>query len=88
MLFKIVDAQREPKRFQGRLGVTNSATNTGKKFKDYDDFYDDYYDYYYDDEPLPSGPTRRPEISQNSPKFAGCFNNCVNTHPIFVIENC
>ena len=70
MLFKIVDAQREPKRFQGRLGVTNSATNTGKKFKDYDDFYDDYYDYYYD-EPLPSGPTRRPETSQNSLKFAG-----------------
>merc|ERR1712156_987776 len=27
VLFKIVDAQREPKRFQGRLGVTNSATN-------------------------------------------------------------
>merc|ERR1712014_229246 len=66
VLFKIVDAQREPKRFQGRLGVTNSATNTGKKFKDYDDF----YDYYYDDEPLPSGPTRRPEISQNSLKLA------------------
>merc|ERR1719244_1333452 len=66
VLFKIVDAQREPKRFQGRLGVTNSATNTGKKFKDYDDF----YDYYYDDEPLPSGPTRRPEISQKTLKFA------------------
>merc|ERR1711915_901796 len=60
VLFKIVDAQREPKKLQGRLGVTNSATNTGKKFNDYDDFYDDYYDYYYDDEPLPSGPTRRP----------------------------
>merc|ERR1712154_169091 len=66
VLFKSVDAQREPKRFQGRLGVTNSATNTGKKFK----VYDDYYDYYYDDEPLPSGPTRRPEISQNSLKLA------------------
>ena len=50
--------------------MTNSATNTGKKIKDYDDFYDDYYDYYYD-EPLPSGPTRRPETSQNSLKFAG-----------------
>merc|ERR1711915_157512 len=70
VLFKIVDAQREPKKLQGRLGVTNSATNTGKKFKDYDDFYDDYYDYYYDDEPLPSGPTRRPEISQKTLKFA------------------
>merc|ERR1712014_362163 len=61
VLFKIVNAQREPKRFQGRLGVTNSATNTGKKIN--------YYDYYYD-EPLPSGPTRRPETSKNSLKFA------------------
>merc|ERR1712083_516522 len=59
-------AQKAPKLFQGKLSTTPQSNRNAKtieasrKLKEpeyYDDYY--YYDYYYDD-PLPSGPTRRP----------------------------
>ena len=65
LVFSTSSAQRGPKRFQGKLGTTVKPQRNVKKFesstnmKEYE-YYSDYYDYYYDEDPLPSGPTRRP----------------------------
>merc|ERR1711892_143941 len=66
------NAQRAPKRFQGKLSRTTKPNRNAKNVEsspklkdtaDYEDYY--YYDYYYDEEPLPSGPTRRPATVQS-----------------------
>ena len=79
IIFSASSAQRGPKLFQGKLSTTVKPEQNNKKFgsnlkhyedyKDYEDYYD-YYDYYYDD-PLPSGPTRRPAKSQKQLRFPG-----------------
>jgi len=59
-------------RTKGKLSTTvkpNRNANARKlgssaNIKDYED-YGDYYDYYYDEDPLPSGPTRRPSLSSS-----------------------
>merc|ERR1712128_149840 len=62
------NAQRAPKRFQAKLARTTKPNRNAKniesspKLKDTAD-YEDYY--YYDEEPLPSGPTRRPATVQS-----------------------
>ena len=88
VLFSASSAQRGPKRFQGKLSTTVKPEQRNKKFgsnskeyEDYEDYYD-YYDYYYDD-PLPSGPTRRPVTTAKSQKqlrFTGKISNIIKKH--------
>eukprot|EP00090_Calanus_glacialis_P045505 TRINITY_DN848_c0_g1_i2.p1 TRINITY_DN848_c0_g1~~TRINITY_DN848_c0_g1_i2.p1 ORF type:complete len:225 (-),score=61.27 TRINITY_DN848_c0_g1_i2:67-741(-) len=74
VIFSASSAQRGPKLFQGKLSTTAKPKQNNKKFgsnlKDYEDYEDyyDYYDYYYDEDPLPSGPTRRPAPAAKSLK--------------------
>merc|ERR1712083_10989 len=74
MIIVTSTAQRPPKLFQGKLSTTPQSNRNAKtieaslKLKEpeyYDDYY--YYDYYYDD-PLPSGPTRRPSVDTKDQK--------------------
>jgi len=56
-----------PMQFRSKLGAMRktdwNAKDIGGNLKDdYADYY--YYDYYYDEEPLPSGPTRRPNPAE------------------------
>ena len=60
------------KRKLDAMGKTGrNAKDIGGNLKDdYTDYY--FYDYYYDDEPLPSGPTRRPNTAgkgRKQPRF-------------------
>ena len=77
VIFSASSAQRSPKRFQVKLRTTAKPEQNDKKFgsnlKDYEDYEDyyDYYDYYYDEDPLPSGPTRRPAPAAKSLKPLG-----------------
>ena len=67
-------AQRDPKRIQGKLGTSAKPQENNKKFqsnlKEHEDYkeYFDYYEYYYDEDPLPSGPTRRPPAAAKGQK--------------------
>ena len=76
MVFSASSTQRGPKRFQGKLDTTVTPQRNVKKFgsstnfKEYED-YGDYYDYYYDQDPLPSGPTRRPALADKRNRFPG-----------------
>ena len=86
IIFSASSAQRDLKSFQGKLSATVKPQQKNKKFgsnlKDYEDYgdYYDYYDYYYDD-PLPSGPTRRPPAteakSQKQLRFPGKKSNII-----------
>ena len=65
-------AQKAPKLLQGKLSTksnrnakTIEASPKLKELEYYDEYY--YYDYYYDD-PLPSGPTRRPSVDSKDQK--------------------
>ena len=87
MIFSASSAQRGPKLFQGKLGTTvkpeQNDQKIGSNLKDYEDYYD-YYDDYYDEEPLPSGPTRRPPAtevkSQKQLRFPGKKSNIIKKH--------
>ena len=79
MVFSASSAQRGPKRFQGKLDTIVKPQRNLKKFgssmnlKDYED-YGDYYDFYDEEDPLPSGPTRRPALAdmrQKPSRFTG-----------------
>ena len=89
IIFSASSAQRGPKRFQGKLSTTvkpeqknNKFGSNSKDYEDYGDYYD-YYDYYYDD-PLPSGPTKRPPAteakSQKQLRFQGKKSNIIKKH--------
>merc|ERR1712061_10862 len=74
VIIATIAAQKAPKLFQGKLSITPKSNRNAKtiealpKQKEpeyYDDYY--YYDYYYDD-PLPSGPTRRPAVDTQQQK--------------------
>jgi len=50
-------------KMDGMRKTDRNAKDIGRNLRDdYADYY--YYDYYYDEEPLPSGPTRRPNTSE------------------------
>jgi len=56
-----------PMQFKSKLNALRKTDRNAKEIggnrgDDYTDYY--YYDYYYDEEPLPSGPTRRPNTSE------------------------
>jgi len=58
--------QASPMKFQSKL---DEMRKTDRNAKDIggnlgDDYPDYYYDYYYGEEPLPSGPTRRPGTAE------------------------
>merc|ERR1711892_114217 len=72
------NAQRAPKRFQGKLSRTTKPNRNTKNIEsspklkdtaDYEDYY--YYDYYYDEQPLPSGPTREPPLPSGPTRRPG-----------------
>ena len=72
-------AQRGSKRVQGKLDTIVKPQQNDKKIgsstniKDYED-YGDYYDFYDEEDPLPSGPTRRPALAdmrQKPSRFTG-----------------
>ena len=73
VVFSASSAQRGPKRFQGKLGTTVKPKRNLKKsgsstiLAESED-YGDYYDYYYDQDPLPSGPTRRLALADKRQK--------------------
>ena len=55
-----------PMQFKSKLAAMRKTDRNAKDIggnlrDDYTDYY--YYDYYYDEEPLPSGPTRRPDTA-------------------------
>merc|ERR1712128_266725 len=59
-----------PMQVQGKLNTPRkadrNAKNIGVNTKESDDYADYYYDYYYEEEPLPSGPTRRPLLAEEA----------------------
>ena len=79
MIFSASNAQRGPKPFQGKLDTIVKPQQNVNFFGSFKNFneneeYDDYYDYYYDEEPLPSGPTKRPALvdkEQKPSRFTG-----------------
>eukprot|EP00091_Calanus_sinicus_P016479 TRINITY_DN3585_c0_g1_i1.p1 TRINITY_DN3585_c0_g1~~TRINITY_DN3585_c0_g1_i1.p1 ORF type:complete len:214 (-),score=51.84 TRINITY_DN3585_c0_g1_i1:83-724(-) len=64
VIFSASSAQRGPKLLRGKFITTVKPKQNDREYSDYYD----YYDYYYDEEPLPSGPTRRPAPPAKSQK--------------------